>query len=70
MNKRQRKKQFKQRYIKKMLRTLSMFSSLRPGDVRVKITLRKIKRTTDEALQEREDDEEEVGKETDQAEDR
>lgn len=47
-----------------------MFSSFRQSDVRIKITLRRIKRTTDEALQEREDDEEEVGEETDQAEDR
>lgn len=68
MNKRQRKKQLKQRYIKQILRTLSMFPSLRPGDVRIKITLRRIKRNTDEALQEREDNEEEVGEETDQAE--
>lgn len=70
MNKRQRKKQIKQRYIKRALKVLSMFSSFRPGDVRVKITLRRIKRNTDEALQEREDNEEEVGEETDQAEDR
>lgn len=69
MNKRQRKKQFKLRYIKQILRTLSMFPSLRPGDVSVKITLRRIKRNTDEALQEREDNEEEAGEETDQAED-
>ena len=70
MNKRQRKKQLKQRYNKDVLEVLSMFPSLRPGDVRVKITLRRIKRKTDEALQEREDDEEEVGEETDQTEDR
>lgn len=70
MNKRQRKKQLKQRYIKRILRTLSMFSSFRQSDVRIKITLRRIKRNTDVALQEREDNEEEVGKETDQAEDR
>lgn len=70
MNKRQRKKQLKQRYIKQILRTLSMFPSLRPGDVKVKIMLRRIKRNTDEALQEREDNEEEVREETDQAEDR
>jgi hypothetical protein len=70
MNKRQRKKRIKQRYIKQILRTPSIFPSLRPGDVRVKITFRRIKRNTDEALQEREDDEEEVGEETDQAEDR
>lgn len=69
MNKRQRKKQFKQRYIKQILRTLSMFSSFRQSDVRIKITLRRIKRNTDVALQEREDNEEEVGEETDQAED-
>ena len=68
MNKRQRKKQLKQRYNKNVLEVLSMFPSLRPCDVRVKITLRK--RKTDEALQEREDNEEEVGEETDQAEDR
>lgn len=55
MNKRQRKKQLKQRYNKDILEVISMFPSLRPGDVRVKITLRRIKRTTDEALQERED---------------
>ena len=47
-----------------------MFSSFRQSDVRIKITLRRIKRNTDVALQEREDNEEEVGKETDQAEDR
>ena len=70
MNKRQRKKQLKQRYNKDVLEVLSMFPSLRPGDVSVKITLRRIKRKTDEALQEREDNEEEVGEETDQAEDR
>lgn len=56
MNKRQRKKQLKQRYIKRALKILSMFSSLRPCDVSVKITLRRIKRKTDEALQEREDE--------------
>ena len=70
MNKRQRKKRIKLRYTKRVLRTLSMFSSFREYDVRVKITLRRIKRKTDEALQEREDNEEEVGEETDQAEDR
>lgn len=70
MNKRQRKKRIKQRYIKQILRTLSMFSSFRQSDVRIKITLRRIKRNTDVALQEREDNEEEVGEETDQAEDR
>jgi hypothetical protein len=70
MNKRQRKKQLKQRYIKRALKILSMFSSFRQSDVRIKITLRRIKRKTDEALQEREDNEEEVGEETDQAEDR
>ncbi len=70
MNKRQRKKQLKQRYIKRALKILSMFSSFRQSDVRIKITLRRIKRNTDEALQEREDNEEEVGEETDQAEDR
>jgi len=70
MNKRQRKKQLKQRYIKRALKILSMFSSFRQSDVRIKITLRRIKRNTDVALQEREDNEEEVGKETDQAEDR
>lgn len=70
MNKRQRKKRIKQRYIKRALRVLSMFSSFRQSEVRIKITLRRIKRTTDEALQEREDNEEEVGEETDQAEDR
>lgn len=70
MNKRRRKKQLKQRYIKRALKILSMFSSFRQSDVRIKITLRRIKRKTDEALQEREDDEEEVGEETDQAEDR
>lgn len=70
MNKRQRKKQLKQRYNKNVLEVLSMFPSLRPCDVSVKITLRRIKRKTDEALQEREDDEEEVEEETDQAEDR
>ena len=69
MNKRQRKKQLKQRYIKRALKILSMFSSFRQSDVRIKITLRRIKRKTDEALQEREDNEEEVGEETDQAED-
>jgi|GEM_PF-1690275 hypothetical protein len=69
MNKRQRKKQFKQQCTKNMLRTLSMFSSFRQSDVRIKITLRRIKRNTDVALQEREDNEEEVGEETDQAED-
>lgn len=56
MNKRQRKKQLKQRYIKRALKILSMFPSLRPCDVSVKITLRRIKRKTDEALQEREDE--------------
>lgn len=70
MNKRQRKKQLKQRYIKRALKILSMFSSFRQSDVRIKITLRRIKRKTDEAAQEREDNEEEVGEETDQAEDR
>lgn len=70
MNKRQRKKQLKQQYIKRALKILSMFSSFRQSDIRIKITLRKIKRNTDEALQERKDDEEEVGEETDQAEDR
>ena len=70
MNKRQRKKQLKQRYIKRALKILSMFSSFRQSDVRIKITLRRIKRNTDVALQEREDNEEEVGEETDQAEDR
>ena len=70
MNKRQRKKQLKQRYIKRALKVLSMFSSFRQSDIRIKITLRRIKRNTDEALQEREDNEEEVGEETDQAEDR
>lgn len=70
MNKRQRKKQLKQRYNKNVLEVLSMFPSLRPCDVSVKITLRRIKRNTDEALQEREDNEEEVEEETDQAEDR
>lgn len=70
MNKRQRKKQLKQRYIKRALKILSMFSSFRQSDVRIKITLRRIKRNTDEALQEREDNEEEVEEETDQAEDR
>lgn len=70
MNKRQRKKQLKQRYNKNVLEVLSMFPSLSPCDVSVKITLRRIKRNTDEALQEREDDEEEVEEETDQAEDR
>lgn len=69
MNKRQRKKQLKQRYIKRALKILSMFSSFRQSDVRIKITLRRIKRNTDVALQEREDNEEEVGEETDQAED-
>ena len=69
MNKRQRKKRIKQRYIKRALKILSMFSSFRQSDVRIKITLRRIKRNTDEALQEREDNEEEVGEETDQAED-
>ena len=69
MNKRQRKKRIKLRYTKRVLRVLSMFSSFRQSDVRVKITLRRIKRNTDEALQEREDNEEEVGEETDQAED-
>lgn len=69
MNKRQRKKQLKQRYNKNVLEVLSMFPSLRPCDVSVKITLRRIKCKTDEALQEREDNEEEVGEETDQAED-
>lgn len=69
MNKRQRKKQFKQQCTKNMLRTLSMFSCFELFEVRVKITLRRIKRKTDEALQEREDNEEEVGEETDQAED-
>lgn len=69
MNKRQRKKQLKQRYTKRILRTLSTFSGFELFDVRVKITFRRIKRNTDEALQEREDDEEEVGEETDQAED-
>lgn len=64
MNKRQRKKQLKQRYNKNVLEVLSMFPSLRPGDVRIKITLRRIKRNTDEALQEREDNEEEVEEET------
>ena len=71
MNKRQRKKQLKQRYIKKILGELSMFPSLRPSDIRVKITLRRKKRKTEETLQESEDDdEEEVEEETDQAEDR
>lgn len=56
MNKRQRKKQLKQRYIKRALKILSMFSSFRQSDVRIKITLRRIKRKTDEALQEREDE--------------
>lgn len=56
MNKRQRKKQLKQRYTKRILRVLSMFSGFRQFDVRVKITLRRIKRNTDEALQEREDE--------------
>lgn len=70
MNKRQRKKQLKQRYNKNVLEVLSMFSSFRQSDVRIKITLRRIKRKTDEALQEREDNEEEVEEETDQAEDR
>lgn len=69
MNKRQRKKRIKQRYNKNVLEVLSMFPSLRPCDVSVKITLRRIKRNTDEALQEREDNEEEVEEETDQAED-
>lgn len=69
MNKRQRKKRIKLRYTKRVLRVLSMFSSFRQSDVRIKITLRRIKRTTDEALQEREDNEEEAGEETDQAED-
>ena len=64
MNKRKRKKQLKQRYNKNVLEVLSMFPSLRPGDVRIKITLRRIKRNTDEALQEREDNEEEVEEET------
>ena len=64
MNKRQRKKQLKQRYNKQILEVLSMCPSLRPGDVRVKITLRRIKRKTDEALQEREDNEEETTQET------
>ena len=85
MNKRQRKKQLKQRHIKNVLGVLSMFPDFRPSDIRVKITFRKIKRKTDEAAQEREvnlpviadedeeyedDDEETVGEETDQAEDR
>lgn len=70
MNKRQRKKRIKLRYIKRDLKILSMFSSFRQSDIRIKITLRRIKRNTDEALQEREDNEEEVGEETDQAEDR
>ena len=70
MNKRQRKKQLKQRYIKRALKVLSMFSSFRQSDIRIKITLRRIKRKTDEALQEREDNEEEVEEETNQAEDR
>lgn len=70
MNKRQRKKRIKLRYIKRALKILSMFSSFRQSDIRIKITLRRIKRNTDEALQEREDNEEEVGEETDQAEDR
>ena len=70
MNKRQRKKRIKLRYIKRALKILSMFSSFRQSDVRIKITLRRIKRKTDEALQEREDNEEEVEEETDQAEDR
>ena len=69
MNKRQRKKRIKLRYTKRILRVLSMFSSFRQSDVRIKITLRRIKRNTDVALQEREDNEEEVGEETDQAED-
>lgn len=56
MNKRQRKKQLKQRYTKRILRTLSTFSGFELFDVRVKITLRRIKRKTDEALQEREDE--------------
>lgn len=56
MNKRQRKKQLKQQYTKRILRVLSMFSGFRQFDVRVKITLRRIKRNTDEALQEREDE--------------
>lgn len=56
MNKRQRKKQLKQQYTKRILRVLSMFSGFRQFDVRVKITLRRIKRKTDEALQEREDE--------------
>ena len=56
MNKRQRKKQIKQRYIKRILRTLSTFSGFELFDVRVKITFRRIKRNTDEALQEREDE--------------
>lgn len=56
MNKRQRKKQLKQRYIKRALKIISMFSSFRQSDVSVKITLRRIKRNTDEALQEREDE--------------
>ena len=55
MNRRQRKKQLKQLYIKKVLRTLSLFSTFRQFDVRIKVTLRRIKRMTDEALQERED---------------
>lgn len=85
MNKRQRKKQLKQRHIKNVLGVLSMFPDFRPSDISVKITFRKIKRKTDEAAQEREvnlpviadedeedeyDDEETVGEETDQAEDR
>lgn len=56
MNKRQRKKQIKQRYTKRILRTLSTFSGFELFDVRVKITFRRIKRNTDEALQEREDE--------------
>lgn len=56
MNKRQRKKQLKQQYTKRILRVLSMFSGFRQFDVSVKITLRRIKRKTDEALQEREDE--------------
>ena len=63
MNKRQRKKQLKQRYNKDVLEVLSMFPSLRPGDVRVKITLRRIKPAT--TNREDDEDEEEVEEETD-----